>query len=140
MTTVAVERAGASNVYAVDPTPAFVEVLSAFWDAALDTGLTIPYRARVMRFGHEGELTELFHTGGLAKCTEPTMRVRSDFATFDDLWNGFLSGVGPAGAFCAALAPDRQTAVRQALFVRVGSPDAGFSLDAVARAVRGCRR
>ena len=34
---------------------------------------------------------------------ESTLRVSSVYRNFDELWNGFLAGVGPAGADCPAL-------------------------------------
>jgi hypothetical protein len=40
------------------------------------------------------------------------------------------SGIGPAGRYCASLAPDRQDALRLAVFRKLGSPDGPFDLTA----------
>lgn len=117
-----------------------MEMLRCFWAAVGAAGLAVPDDAEVLRLGRAGELAELFDGGGLVKGAETTLRVSSSYETFDDLWNGFLAGVGPAGAYCQALPSDRQAAVRDALFVILRRPSGGFTLDAVARAARGVRR
>ncbi|MFN8023008.1 MAG: hypothetical protein U0Q03_15895 [Acidimicrobiales bacterium] len=61
----------------------------------------------------------------------------STSADFDDLWSGFLAGVGPAGAYCVALGPVERQALRSALFARIGEPTGAFSMDAVARCAVG---
>jgi len=71
--------------------------------------------------------------------SETTLRVSSRYATFDELWDGFRSGVGPAGAYCVALSPDRQAALRQTLFELLGEPTGEFTLDAVALGARAAR-
>jgi len=208
-TTVAVDRAGAANVSATDPTPAFVEVcrarnpgvdvrlgtaeqmpfrdgvfdcaaaqlvfhflsdptlavaemtrvvrpggviagcvwdfaegmemLRTFWDAASAIDPNAPDEARTLRFGRQGELADLLGAAGLVDISETTLRVSSRYATFDELWGGFRSGVGPAGAYCVALSPDRQAALRQTLFELLGEPTGEFTLDAVALGARAAR-
>jgi hypothetical protein len=46
------------------------------------------------------------------------------------LWAPFPSGIGPAGAFCAALEPERREALRAALARRLGDPTGPFELRA----------
>ncbi len=116
-----------------------MEMLRSFWDAALAVDLEAPDEARTLRFGRQGELAELLGAAGLAEVSETTLRVSSRYATFGELWDGFLSGVGPAGAYCTALSPDRRDAVRVSLFELLGKPAGEFTLGAVARAARAVR-
>jgi hypothetical protein len=55
----------------------------------------------------------------------------------DELWNGFLAGVGPAGGFCMSLDDDDRGRLRSALFARLGEPDGPLTLGAVARCAVG---
>ena len=61
----------------------------------------------------------------------------SQYRDFDELWAGFLAGIGPAGAYTLGLPADRQEALREALNTRLGRPQGPFELPAVARAARG---
>lgn len=116
-----------------------MEMLRTFWDAALAIDPEAPDEARTMRFGRQAELADLLGTAGLADVSETTLRVSSRYATFGELWDGFLSGAGPAGAYCVGLSPDRQAAMRHAVFELLGEPVGAFTLNAVARAARGVR-
>lgn len=116
-----------------------MQMLRAFWDAALDLDAEAPDEARVMRFGREGELTEVLSAGGLGEVTETTLQVTSVYADFDELWEGFLGGIGPAGAYCLSLPQDRREALRERLFEVVGHPRGSLSMSALARAARGTR-
>ena len=110
-----------------------MEMLRAFWDAALSIDPKAPDEARTLRFGRPGEIAELFASVKLADILESTLGVASTYASFDELWNGFLAGVGPAGAYCVSLSDADRERVRAALFVRCGSPDGPLTLYAVAR-------
>jgi hypothetical protein len=110
-------------------------MLTRFWDAARVVDAEV--RNEVMVFGLEGELTEVFETAGFTDVTETTLGVRSTYDDFDELWAGYLQGVGPAGAFCRALSAPQQAEVRRVLFERLGSPTGSFMLRAVSRFVSG---
>ncbi len=116
-----------------------MEMLRAFWDAAITLDPLAPDELRVMRFGRPGELAELFEEGGLDDVLEEELIVASDYADFDELWRGFQAGIGPAGNYVVTLREDRQEALRDELYRRVGSPAGGFTLQAVARVARGTR-
>ena len=81
-------------------------LLRAFWDAAHRDR---PGRRRGGRRGrgHEwcrdGELAELWHAAGLRDIRSDAFVVRASYTGFEDLWAPLPTGVGPAGAFCAAL-------------------------------------
>jgi SAM-dependent methyltransferase len=114
-----------------------MEMLRAFWDAALAVDAGAPDEARTMRFGRQGEIAELFEAAGLVRIAESTLTVSSAYAGFHELWSGFLAGIGPAGSFCISLPEDRRATLRSELFQRLGSPDGPFTLTATARCAHG---
>jgi SAM-dependent methyltransferase len=114
-----------------------MEMLRAYWDSALAIDPNAPDEARTMRFGRAGEIAELFSTAGLTDIAESTLHVSSTYADFDELWQGFLTGVGPAGAYCVGLDEGRRSELRRELLERLGTPDGRFTLDAVARCAVG---
>ena len=116
-----------------------MEMLRLFWDAALAVRPDAPDEATTLRFGGEGEIADLFTKAGMAEVEEHELTVESRYEDFDELWGGFLAGIGPAGAFCVSLDDDEQQAVRQELFDRLDRPAGPFTLQAVARAARGRR-
>jgi hypothetical protein len=108
-------------------------MLRQFWDAALSIDPNAPDEAQVLRFGRPGEIAELFSSVALKDVVESTLSVASTYASFDDLWNSFLAGVGPAGAYCVSLGDEDRARLRAALFARCDSPAGSFTLGAVAR-------
>jgi len=52
-----------------------------------------------------GALTELFDRAGLRDVREDRLTVRVAFRSFDDWWEPFTRGVGPAGTYVAGLTP-----------------------------------
>jgi SAM-dependent methyltransferase len=114
-----------------------MQMLRRFWDAALAVEPTAPDEARTMRFGREGEIVELFVSVGLVDVVETMLHVTSTYADFDELWSGFMAGIGPAGAFLLSLPDEQRAAVRTELFGRLGAPTGSFTMAAKARCVRG---
>ena len=114
-----------------------MEMLRHFWDAALAIDPNAPDGARTLRFGRQGEIVALFDSVGLEGIVETTLHVSTQYDSFDELWNGFLAGIGPAGVFCVALSDDERSALREELFRRVGSPTGPFALAAMARSAHG---
>jgi SAM-dependent methyltransferase len=111
-----------------------MELLSGFWDAALSIDPAAPDEARTLRFGRPGEIADLFTSAGLDGVEESTLQVTSTYASFEELWSGFLAGVGPAGAYCVSLSTADRERLRSAVCERFGSPTAAFTLGALARA------
>ena len=114
-----------------------MEMLRAFWDAALSIDPHAPDEARTLRFGRPGEIAKLLASAGLERIEESTLAVASSYSSFDDLWNGFLSGVGPAGSYCVSLHRAERDRLRAALLTALGSPSGSFTLGAVARCAVG---
>lgn len=82
-----------------------MEMLRCFWDAAEQIDPGAPDEARTLRFGGTGEIAGLFVSAGMVDVVESELRVSSSYTGFDELWNGFLSGVGPAPGRTASPAP-----------------------------------
>ena len=61
----------------------------------------------------EGHLAELFERAGLAGAQQGTLTVQVRFATFEEWWEPFTLGVGPAGAYVASLSQDRRQLLRE---------------------------
>ncbi len=56
--------------------------------------------------------------------------VAAAYDGFDDLWAPFTAGVGPAGAYAAALDDERREALRREYRLRLSVPDGPFELEA----------
>jgi hypothetical protein len=61
----------------------------------------------------EGHLPDLLAQAGLDGIQATTLTVRVRHADFEQWWEPFTLGVGPAGAYLAALDADRQAALRE---------------------------
>lgn len=117
-----------------------MQMLRLFWDAALLVDPSAPDEAATMRFGRAGEIAELLASAGFTDIVETTLTVGTVYESFDELWSGFLAGIGPAGSYCISLDADRQTSLRQNLFERLGEPVGQFELSATARGASGIAR
>jgi SAM-dependent methyltransferase len=85
--------------------------LTAFWTAVREVDPVAgdePGLAGV----REGDLASLFAQAGLGSAQVTTLTVRVRHASFEQWWERFTLGVGPAGAYVASLAPDRRGALR----------------------------
>ncbi|MEO6653452.1 MAG: class I SAM-dependent methyltransferase [Ilumatobacteraceae bacterium] len=114
-----------------------MEMLRAFWDAARAVDPHAPDEARTLRFGAPGEIAELFAGAGIADIVERRLTVESTYADFDELWDGFLAGIGPAGAFCVGLDDTHREVLRREIFDRIGAPSGTFTLSAAALSATG---
>lgn len=110
-----------------------MEMLRGFWDAALAIDPDAPDEARTLRFGRPGEIADLFVSVGMSDIVESTLQVSSTYTSFDELWDSFLAGVGPAGSYAVALSDEDRRRLRAELFRRFGSPSGSFTLGAIAR-------
>jgi hypothetical protein len=114
-----------------------MEMLHLFRQSAATVDPDLPVRPERLRFGAPGEIVDLFAGAGLVDLEETTITVASAYEDFDELWSGFLAGIGPDGTYLAGLSAADQSAIRDELFDRVGRPAAGFSLRGTARCGRG---
>ena len=108
--------------------------LSLFWDAAreLEPGVFDESQMAGARAGH---LTELFEAAGLREVSETSHAADLQHATFEEWWQPFELGVGPAGQYAAGLEPERLAGLREACRRRL--PGEPFVITARAWAARG---
>ena len=78
----------------------------------------------------EGHLAELFAAAGLTGIESSSLTVDVEHAGFDDWWDPFTLGVGPAGAYVAGLDDARRDALRERC--RELLPTASFGTSATA--------
>ena len=103
--------------------------LGPFWDAARSIAPDVDDESA--RAGtREGHLVELFELAGLTEVVGVPLPVTLAFADFDDWWDPFTFGVGPAGQLVASLDADDQARLRDRC--RRALPDGAFELSAVA--------
>ena len=108
--------------------------LGVFWEAvrSLDADARDESDLAGARAGH---LAELFVTAGLRVIEETVLAVRVEHASFEEWWEPFTLGVGPAGAYVVGLADGDRDALRERCRSRLPSPP--FTMTARAWAVRG---
>jgi SAM-dependent methyltransferase len=84
---------------------------------------------------HGGELTARFEQAGLREIEETALTVSVEHPTFEDWWEPYTLGVGPAGAYVAGLEPEQREALRERC--RAHLPDPPFVIEARAWSARG---
>jgi SAM-dependent methyltransferase len=119
-----------------------MQLLRAFFDAAIALDPTLAEHDEGVRFPitHEGRLAVAFAAAGLDDVRQRPIDVPTVFSEFDDLWNPFLRGTGPAPAYVIGLDEADRTALRERLRASLPTePDGSIHLTARAWAVRGRR-
>jgi ubiquinone/menaquinone biosynthesis C-methylase UbiE len=108
--------------------------LSAFWDVATELDPNVEDESALVG-AREGDLARLFESAGLRDVEETALSVSLEHPTFEEWWEPFTFGVGPAGAHVAELDSERQAHLRERC--REALPDAPFVLTARAWTARG---
>ena len=108
--------------------------LSLFWRAArtLDPAVVDESHRAGARSGH---LPELFAAAGLREVEETILSIEREHADFEEWWQPYTGGVGPAGAYIRTLSPEQQGELRDRC--REMLPDGPFTLISRAWAARG---
>jgi hypothetical protein len=108
--------------------------LGVFWEAvrSLDAHARDESDLAGARAGH---LAELFATSGLRVIEETVLAVQVEHESFEEWWEPFTLGVGPAGAYVSGLADGDRDELRERCRARLPSPP--FTVTARAWAVRG---
>jgi hypothetical protein len=105
-----------------------------FWRAARQLDPNIEDESRLAG-ARDGHLIELFEAAGLRRVEGAVLTANLEHPTFDDWWEPFTEGVGPAGAHVAGLDEDGRAALRERC--RALLPDPPFVITARAWAARG---
>ncbi|WP_315093879.1 methyltransferase domain-containing protein [uncultured Cellulomonas sp.] len=108
--------------------------LRLFRRAARDLDPSAPTESQ-MPGTREGHLAELFAAAGLRDVRSWSETVRVRYASFDDWWEPFTLGIGPAGSYVRGLADGEREALRAHSAELV--PDGPFEVTAAAWCARG---
>ena len=85
--------------------------LGAFWSAVRELDPEADDESGLAGV-REGHLASLFTQAGFGGIQVTTLTVRVHDPSFEQWWEPFTLGVGPAGAYVASLPPDRRSALR----------------------------
>lgn len=108
--------------------------LGLFWKAARDLEPDVAGEAGLAGT-REGHLAELFRDAGLREVEESTLSISVEHPTFEEWWEPFTLGVGPAGDYVAGLDAARRAQLRERCRSLLPAPP--FVVSARAWAARG---
>jgi SAM-dependent methyltransferase len=108
--------------------------LAVFWAAALELDRDAEDESQLAG-AREGRLAQLFRAAGLHGVKEGVLSVDVEHPSFEEWWEPFTLGVGPAGVYAAGLDAARQAQLRERC--RELLPAAPFVSTARAWAARG---
>jgi SAM-dependent methyltransferase len=108
--------------------------LSLFWEAAHELDPDLEDESQLAG-SREGHLAQLFQAAALHEIEESALSVTVEHPSFEDWWEPYTLGVGPAGGYAAGLDPKRQAQLGELCRARL--PEAPFALTARAWAARG---
>jgi SAM-dependent methyltransferase len=109
--------------------------LTAFWRAVRELDPEARDESDLAG-AREGDLARRFAAAGLSGAQVSTLAVRASYATFDEWWEPFTLGIGPAGDYVGSLDPGRRGQLRERCRALLGP--APFEIDATAWALT-CR-
>lgn len=108
--------------------------LSTFWRAARELDPEVLDESGLPG-AREGQLGELFTEAGLTSVHETTVEASLQFASFEEWWEPFTFGVGPAGAYAQTLSEPAREALRARCELLLPTPP--FTVSGTAWAARG---
>jgi SAM-dependent methyltransferase len=108
--------------------------LSLFWEAARALDPDVEDESRLAG-AREGHLAELLGAAGLHEIEQTALSVAVEHPSFEQWWEPFTLGVGPAGSYVAGLDPEREARLRD--HCRAMLPPAPFVVTARAWTARG---
>ena len=117
-----------------------MELMRHFWEAAVATDPAAAPIAEAMRFPlcRPEALEALFAGAGLADVAVHAIDTPTPFVDFDDYWQPFLGGQGPAPSYAMSLDEEQRARLRERLRAQLPTAaDGSIGLIARAWAVRG---
>jgi SAM-dependent methyltransferase len=108
--------------------------LARFWAAARELDAVAADESELPG-AHEGDLERLLRGAGLGGVEETLLTVEVGHESFEEWWEPFTLGIGPAGAYVQGLTPDARERLRERC--RDLHPEAPFVVSASAWAARG---
>jgi SAM-dependent methyltransferase len=95
--------------------------LAVFWRAARELDPLADDESGLAGV-REGQLAQLFRQAGLGVAEDTALTVRASYASFEDWWEPFTLGVGPAGVYVASLAAGQRAALCERCRQQLGPP------------------
>lgn len=135
----AVKKAGTVAVYVWDYAEK-MQLVHYFWDAAVELDPEASELDEGPRFPicNPDALRELLQSLALDQVETRSIDIQTHFKDFDDYWNPFLGGQGPAPGYAMSLSEERRTQLRERLRSKLPSAsDGSIPLMARAWAVKG---
>lgn len=120
-----------------------MELMRIFWDAAVELDRDAAKLDEGVRFPlcRAEPLAQLFAGAGLRAVEVEPLDIPTPFADFDDYWQPFLGGQGPAPAYAMSLDEAARSRLRDRVRERLPiATDGSISLTARAWAARGTSR
>jgi hypothetical protein len=108
--------------------------LSVFWSAAREIDAAAADES-LLAGARQGHLAELFAAAGVHQIEESILSVDVEHRSFEEWWEPYMLGVGPAGGYATSLESGRQSQLRD--LCREKLPPAPFVVSARAWAARG---
>jgi SAM-dependent methyltransferase len=108
--------------------------LGTFWEAAHALDQAAPDESNQAGV-REGQLVALLTQAGLREVEGTVLTVAVDHPSFEEWWEPYTLGVGPAGSYAVSLDPTARDRLRDALRERLGAGP--FTVEASAWAARG---
>ena len=108
--------------------------LSLFWEVARELDSSVVDESHLAG-ARQGHLSELFVAAGFRDVEETTLSIEREHAGFEEWWEPYTGGVGPAGTYVKTLDLERRHALRDRC--RALLPDGPFVLVSRAWAARG---
>jgi SAM-dependent methyltransferase len=112
-----------------------MELMRYFWDAAVELDPDAGKLDEGIRFPqcNPQALESLFADAGLQQASVKPIDIPTPFTSFDDYWQPFLGGQGPAPAYAMSLDESARARLRERIRQRIPIADDG-SISLVARA------
>lgn len=108
--------------------------LSVYWEAVREFDPSARDESDLAG-ASEGHLTALFERAGLRDVHETALTVSVEHATFEEWWEPYTLGVGPAGDYISSLDPEQRDELREHCRARL--PDPPFVIESRAWSARG---
>ena len=108
--------------------------LAGFWEAAHELDPKVVDESGLPG-ARKGDLERLFVEAGLGAVEERLLTIEVEHQSFDEWWEPFTLGIGPAGAYVQGLTQEARDRLRERC--RELHPEAPFAVSASAWAARG---
>jgi hypothetical protein len=119
-----------------------MQLMRHFWNAAaaLDPAAHDLDEGRRFPLCRPGPLHDLFQGAGLRDVEVRPIDIATNFRDFEDYWQPFLGGQGPAPGYVRSLTAEQRSVLRERIKIGLPfAPDGSIPMIARAWAVRGFR-